>query len=127
MSELDDSTIEKDLTPKRVAFIIDGKVVDVLQTDERLAAIFLSQPEILDVTEGFENSVISSGSSFDEELERFVPEKPFPSFVFDDESKSWKPPLPFPSDYTEEGDFYYSWNEEIVNWEQLPKPSIDQE
>jgi hypothetical protein len=36
--------------PVKVAFIIDGKVVDVLHTDERLASIFLSEPVVIDVT-----------------------------------------------------------------------------
>jgi hypothetical protein len=39
------------LPPVKIAFIIDGEVQDVLHTDERLAAIFLSQPTIVDVTE----------------------------------------------------------------------------
>lgn len=42
--------------PIKVAFIIDGKVVDVLHTDERLAAIFLSDPTVIDVTQIYANS-----------------------------------------------------------------------
>lgn len=41
--------------PIKVAFIIDGKVVDVLHTDERLAAIFLSDPVVIDVTQIYAN------------------------------------------------------------------------
>lgn len=37
-------------TPVKLAFIIDNKVVDIIHTDERFAAIFLSDPLILDVT-----------------------------------------------------------------------------
>lgn len=40
------------LPPVKVAFVIDNQVVDILHTDERLAAIFLSNPIILDVTDG---------------------------------------------------------------------------
>jgi hypothetical protein len=39
------------LPPVKLAFIIDGVVQDVLHTDDRLAAIFLSEPTIVDVTE----------------------------------------------------------------------------
>lgn len=39
------------LPPVKIAFVIDGTVVDVLHTDERLAAIFLSEPTILDATQ----------------------------------------------------------------------------
>jgi hypothetical protein len=126
MTELDNQAIETDLTPKRLAFIVDGKVVDILQTDERLAAIFLSQPEIKNITEEFENSKIASGFVYNLELEKFVPEKPFASWIFNNELHDWRPPVAFPLDYTEDSDFYYSWNEEIVNWEQVAKSSVDQ-
>lgn len=38
------------LPPAKIAFVIDGTVVDVLHTDDRLASIFLSQPTIVDAT-----------------------------------------------------------------------------
>lgn len=38
------------LPPNKLAFVIDGGVVDVLHTDDRLASIFLSQPTVVDVT-----------------------------------------------------------------------------
>ena len=37
--------------PIRVAFILDNRVVDIISTDERLAAIFLSQPLVINVTD----------------------------------------------------------------------------
>ena len=39
-----------ELPPIKIAFILDGEVVDILHTDERLAAIFTSNPTIMDVT-----------------------------------------------------------------------------
>jgi hypothetical protein len=42
--------------PIKVAFVIDGEVVDVLHTDERLAAIFLSNPTVVDVTSIYNQS-----------------------------------------------------------------------
>lgn len=44
-----------EIPPAKIALILDGQVVDVLHTDERLAAIFLSSPEIIDVTEHMAN------------------------------------------------------------------------
>lgn len=41
------------MPPMKIAFVIDGEVVDVLHTDERLAAIFLSDPKIIDVTDKY--------------------------------------------------------------------------
>jgi hypothetical protein len=40
-----------EMPPIKIAFVIDGQVVDVLHTDSRLASIFLSNPVIVDVTE----------------------------------------------------------------------------
>ena len=45
-----------ELPPIKIAFVIDGKVVDVLHCDDRLAAIFLSDPVILDITERVNSS-----------------------------------------------------------------------
>ena len=42
------------LPPVKIAFVIDGTIVDVLHTDERLGAIFLSDPTIVDVTSWLE-------------------------------------------------------------------------
>jgi hypothetical protein len=44
------------LPPVKIAFIIDGVVTDVLHTDDRLGAIFLSEPKIVDVTEYLKNN-----------------------------------------------------------------------
>lgn len=40
-----------DTPPIKLAFIIDNEVADVLHTDDRLAAIFLSNPTVIDITE----------------------------------------------------------------------------
>ncbi len=42
--------------PVKVALIIDGEVIDVLHTDDRLAAILLSDPVVVDVTDWFKNN-----------------------------------------------------------------------
>lgn len=42
------------LPPNKIAFILDGKVQDVFHTDDRLAAILLSNPVIVDVTDKYE-------------------------------------------------------------------------
>ena len=36
--------------PIKLAFILDNTVVDVIHTDERFAAIWLSNPVVVDVT-----------------------------------------------------------------------------
>lgn len=64
----------EELPPVKLAFVIDGEVVDLLFTDERLAAIFLSEPIIVDVTELIETEGKGSvlvGSIYDPETKKF--------------------------------------------------------
>ena len=41
------------LPPHKIAFVIDGEVVDILHVEDRLAAVLLSEPTIVDITEKF--------------------------------------------------------------------------
>ena len=41
---------------KNLAFILDGEVVIVMGTDDRNAAIFLSNPTVVEFTRGAENN-----------------------------------------------------------------------
>lgn len=62
------------LPPYKVAFVLDNEVVDVLHTDERLAAIFLSNPKIIDVTDKVtaDPSKVQIGFLYNEELNSFI-------------------------------------------------------
>ena len=68
---------ENTLPPIKLAFIIDGEVADVLHTDERLGAIFTSNPLVLDVTElmASENPVLV-GSTYNAETNTFTDPAP---------------------------------------------------
>ena len=46
----------QELPPIKIALILDGKVIDVLHTDDRLASVFLSQPVIVDVTKFYKEN-----------------------------------------------------------------------
>jgi len=66
---------EQPLPPVKIAFIIDNKVVDILHTDNRLAAIFLSEPLILDVTDNKDvngNFTLLINSTYDPETGIFT-------------------------------------------------------
>ena len=68
--------IEEDpIPPVKLAFIIDGEVVEILHTDHRLGAIFLSSPVIVDVTE-IQNLGALMGTTFNEETGEFIPPSP---------------------------------------------------
>jgi hypothetical protein len=49
---------------KKLAYVIDGKVVQTLATDERMWAIILSQPTIVDITDiTFPDEVTEEGTT----------------------------------------------------------------
>lgn len=62
---------EQQLPPVKIAFVIDGEVVDVLHTDNRLAAIFLSSPTVIDVTKDFDSGMILPGSKYNKKTKKF--------------------------------------------------------
>lgn len=62
---------EKPLPPVKLAFIIDNVVVDILHTDERLAAIFLSEPLMLDVTDHKDLPNLVPNATYDPETSSF--------------------------------------------------------
>jgi hypothetical protein len=48
---------------RMLAFVLDGEVAEILQTDDRLAAIFLSQPQIVEFDKEKDNVV--AGMKYD--------------------------------------------------------------
>jgi hypothetical protein len=56
-----------------VAFVIDDEVVDIMRTDARMAAILLSEPVIVDITdEYFANmSSVTQGMKYDAKTNTF--------------------------------------------------------
>jgi hypothetical protein len=63
------------LPNNKVAFIIDGEVVDILHTHDRLAAILLSEPTIVDITnvKSEANNDILPGYTYNAETKTFAP------------------------------------------------------
>jgi hypothetical protein len=63
------------LPPDRVAFVIDGEVVEILYVNEKLAAILNSNPIIVDVT-GMTldvGGIVQPGILYDAETNTFKP------------------------------------------------------
>lgn len=62
--------------PIKLAFVIENEVVDILHTDERLAAIFMSNPVIVEVTENFydenNNPSVVIGATYNSETQQFT-------------------------------------------------------
>ncbi len=56
------------------------------------------------------------GYTYDAERDAFIPPKPFNSWILNEETCIWEPPVSKPTTELEENQ-YYSWNEDIINWE----------
>lgn len=54
------------------------------------------------------------GYSYDENLDAFVPPKPYASWVLDTDTCHWISPIPMP----DEGKLYM-WNEDTQSWDEL--------
>jgi len=64
---------DHEMPPVKVAFIIDNIVADVIHTDNRLAAIFLSNPVVMDVTDHEDVNSITTNATYDPETQTFTP------------------------------------------------------
>jgi hypothetical protein len=64
---------ENELPPVKIAFVLDGHILDILHTDERLAAIFTSNPIVVDVTGNLieDGGTAGIGSLYDSETNTF--------------------------------------------------------
>ena len=65
----------------------------------------------------FRKRYAAIGGTYDAELDAFIYEKPFPSFVFNSETIDWEAPVPYPTDGK-----YYVWNEDTVSWVEVVIP-----
>ena len=61
------------------------------------------------------------GFTYDEELDGFIPPKPYESWILDEETCQWIPPVPRPED-----PIGCIWNETDLTWE-LPHSSESEE
>ena len=52
------------------------------------------------------------GFTYDEEIDGFIPPKPYDSWVLDTTTGLWKAPIPMPEDENS-----YVWNEKTASWE----------
>lgn len=57
------------------------------------------------------------GFSYNEELDAFIPPKPFASWILNEETARYEAPTPYPTD-----DKPYTWNEETLSWVEIEVP-----
>lgn len=74
----------------------------------------------------FRKNYAGIGFTYNEEIDGFVPPKPFDSWILDEETGQWTSPVPFPGfDFLPDGTVNKSlrWNEELVNWVVIDDPA----
>ena len=59
----------------------------------------------------FRKNFAGIGFTYDEELDAFIPPKPYESWVLNEKTCRWESPVPYPED----GKVYY-WNEDSLTW-----------
>jgi len=57
------------------------------------------------------------GYIYNEDLDSFIPPKPYPSWILNTETKVWESPVSIPEDHGYgEGKKLYTWDEETLSW-----------
>jgi hypothetical protein len=67
------------------------------------------------INNNFRKKFAGEGDTYDEELDGFIPPKPFESWTFNSESWTWEPPVPQPEDYNFMK-INYGWKESTQEW-----------
>lgn len=68
-------------------------------------------------TNGFRKNFAGIGYTYDEELDAFIPPKPFRSWTLNEDTALWEPPVAYPTDGA-----LYVWNEETTSWVVVEPP-----
>lgn len=70
-------------------------------------------PETGEITDepAFRGNFAGTGYTYNEELDVFIPPKPFNSWILNEETYQWSSPIPYPDD-----DYSYDWDEETESW-----------
>lgn len=62
----------------------------------------------------FRGNYAGIGFTYDENLDAFIPPKPFESWILDEGTYGWVAPIPYPEDGND-----YTWNETQGDWVQV--------
>jgi len=67
----------------------------------------------------FRKNYAGIGYTYDEDRDAFIPPKPFNSWILNEDTCLWEAPVAMPELTQEQIDNknYYTWNEQILNWE----------
>lgn len=63
----------------------------------------------------FRGNYAGIGFTYDEQLDIFIPPKPYESWILDESIANWTAPVPYPAD-----GLHYQWDEESLTWIEIP-------
>ena len=66
----------------------------------------------------FRKRYAGTGMTYHEDIDAFVPPKPFSSWTLNSTTADWEAPVPMPDDGK-----LYNWNEETQSWDLIPEIS----
>ena len=112
------------------AKVVNGKVTEVIVAEAEFFDTFIdsSPGEWIQTSYNMKGGVhllggiplrknyAGIGFTYNAQLDAFIPPKPFASWALDEETCLWNAPIAKPTD-----DKRYRWNEDILNWEELPE------
>ena len=70
-----------------------------------------------DQSKAFRGNYAGIGYEYREDLDAFIPAKPFDSWILNENTYLWEAPVPYPTD----GEMY-TWDEETTNWVAVEQP-----
>ena len=70
----------------------------------------------------FRKNYAGIGYSYDSTRDAFIPPQPFPSWTLNEDTCNWVAPVEMPA-IDPENPKFYTWNEELVNWEEVVFPT----
>jgi hypothetical protein len=102
------------------AILDDENIVENIVTADDFAVLAAFFPEKTIIEETEETKIPFIGTAYDENTGKFIPLKPFSSWIFDEEKWAWEAP----STYPDNGN--YTWDEESTSWVKVAfeEPSV---
>ncbi len=94
------------------AVIENNLVINVIIADSKEIAESLTNKECIEYPD---ERPLAIGYSWNEEIQAYIGEKPWPSWIIDPVYKVWISPTEKPNDNK-----VYGWDEENLRWQELP-------
>lgn len=74
----------------------------------------------LDQSKSLRKNFASVGYFYNEQLDAFIPPKPFESWILNEDTCQWNAPVPYPTDVgTPENPKRYTWDETQTSWVEI--------